>query len=223
MTSSGNADLAARLTALEAEIRSLRASTDQAPSDPAATSPAASDAAPADTTSHRILNQLGEMQQALGRLETAREEAPAPSAAPAASPEPAEPAAPAGAGVSLETLDILLPLGEPRVFPEVQFESNRAALTMAGLQAVTSLARTLSAVPASRVSVVGHTDHYGDASYNRALSLERAKIVADVLFANGVSREQVTVEGRGEDAPIATNATAAGRQMNRRVEFLRTR
>lgn len=68
-----------------------------------------------------------------------------------------------------------------------------------------------------RVTVTGHTDDSGPASYNLTLSKRRAQAVADLLIANGVGGEAIVVRGAGETQPVADNATAAGRAQNRRV------
>jgi outer membrane protein OmpA-like peptidoglycan-associated protein len=68
------------------------------------------------------------------------------------------------------------------------------------------------------ILVVGYTDNKGVAATNTAISASRAKAVADGLVAAGVARSSVTSSGRGPDDPIADNATAEGRSLNRRVE-----
>jgi len=83
-----------------------------------------------------------------------------------------------------------------------------------------ALAQNLQRYPDTTVEVVGHTDNTGPAAYNQRLSTRRAVSVADELIANGVAPRRVRAYGRGEDEPIAANATAAGRARNRRVEFI---
>jgi outer membrane protein OmpA-like peptidoglycan-associated protein len=70
--------------------------------------------------------------------------------------------------------------------------------------------------PNSSLKVVGHTDSRGKESYNERLSSSRAKFVADYLAGSGTTSKFIT-EGKGENAPIATNSTAKGRAKNRRV------
>jgi outer membrane protein OmpA-like peptidoglycan-associated protein len=82
-----------------------------------------------------------------------------------------------------------------------------------------SVARNLSANPELRAKVVGHTDSTGQAASNQTLSLNRAGAVANNITRMGVSPERVTTEGRGQNDPIADNATVAGRAENRRVEI----
>lgn len=84
------------------------------------------------------------------------------------------------------------------------------------------LAANLQDYPNTTVQVIGHTDNTGDASYNQNLSTRRAASVAAVLTGNGVASYRVQAIGRGEDAPVATNLSAEGRAMNRRVEIVIT-
>ncbi len=83
-----------------------------------------------------------------------------------------------------------------------------------------ALAGNLQRYPGSTVVVAGHTDNTGSASYNQGLSARRANAVAAVLIANGVSNTRIRTVGRGEDQPISSNLTSAGRAQNRRVEIV---
>ena len=90
------------------------------------------------------------------------------------------------------------------------------------------IARTVAGVTrqwTSQVRVMGFADSRGDKSYNKALSEQRAEAVKSYLVANGsIAADRLSVEPMGEAMPVATNATAAGRQENRRVEIaVRTR
>lgn len=69
------------------------------------------------------------------------------------------------------------------------------------------------------VVVEGHTDNIGGAAYNRRLSQARAESVCRQLEQRGVEPQRLRAEGHGPDRPADTNATAAGRERNRRVEF----
>lgn len=82
-----------------------------------------------------------------------------------------------------------------------------------------SVAIVLSEYDKTYVSVHGHTDSVGKASYNQQLSERRAKTVADYLAAQGVDYRRFSVEGFGETRPTASNKTPAGRAENRRVEI----
>ncbi|MDO7851019.1 OmpA family protein [Hymenobacter convexus] len=72
----------------------------------------------------------------------------------------------------------------------------------------------------SQVRVMGFADSRGDKDYNKDLSEKRAEAVKNYLVANGsIDAGRVSVEPMGEAMPAASNATAAGRQENRRVEI----
>lgn len=68
-----------------------------------------------------------------------------------------------------------------------------------------------------RIEIIGYTDSQGSAEYNRELSRRRAEAVADYLANLGIDRDLMSVSGRGEADPVASNATEEGRARNRRV------
>jgi outer membrane protein OmpA-like peptidoglycan-associated protein len=82
-----------------------------------------------------------------------------------------------------------------------------------------AIAGNLVSNPRSDVIVVGHTDNVGSAEYNQGLSERRAASVAQILRGQGVAPNRIQTIGRGLTQPIANNATATGRQQNRRVEI----
>jgi outer membrane protein OmpA-like peptidoglycan-associated protein len=79
-------------------------------------------------------------------------------------------------------------------------------------------AASLAQYPNTTVLVVGHTDSDGAASYNQLLSERRARSAADFIALQGLARARLNTVGAGENEPIATNSTAAGKSQNRRVE-----
>lgn len=83
-----------------------------------------------------------------------------------------------------------------------------------------TIAANLINNPNSTIGVVGHTDNVGSASYNQTLSERRAASVAAVLRDSGVPGSRIVTAGRGLSEPIASNASAAGRAQNRRVEII---
>jgi outer membrane protein OmpA-like peptidoglycan-associated protein len=68
------------------------------------------------------------------------------------------------------------------------------------------------------IMVAGHTDAVGTDEYNLALSQRRAQAAANHLMTRGISSAHINITGLGESEPVATNDTADGRQLNRRVE-----
>ncbi len=81
------------------------------------------------------------------------------------------------------------------------------------------LSESLNRYPNSIVTVTGHTDNTGSASYNQNLSERRALAVSSILQQGGVSAGRIRTVGAGESSPIATNQTPAGRAANRRVDI----
>ena len=81
-----------------------------------------------------------------------------------------------------------------------------------------NLAENLDKYPDTDLLIVGHTDAVGDDSYNQDLSRRRARAAADYLVAQGVDRNRLRTDGRGELEPLASNDADSGRQQNRRVE-----
>lgn len=81
------------------------------------------------------------------------------------------------------------------------------------------LARSLNQYPNTDALVVGHTDSTGSEDYNQTLSERRANSVATYLAQQGISPSRMQISGMGESQPVASNATEAGRQQNRRVEI----
>jgi outer membrane protein OmpA-like peptidoglycan-associated protein len=81
------------------------------------------------------------------------------------------------------------------------------------------VANILVRYPQTTILVEGHTDSTGSEAYNQQLSERRAHSVKRLLVERGVEDYRISAVGYGESRPVATNDTAAGRQMNRRVEI----
>ena len=101
----------------------------------------------------------------------------------------------------------------------ILFDTNSSSLLPGGYDRLRSLATTLKSYPQQRLIVKGHTDSQGDDRYNQKLSEERASTVQTFIISEGVPAARITAIGFGSKMPVATNATAAGRQQNRRVEI----
>jgi len=102
---------------------------------------------------------------------------------------------------------------------EVLFDFDSSALRSASRQSLRDMAGVFEKYPNTTLSVEGHTDSIGSAAYNRRLSVRRADSVARDLETLGVSSSRIEPIGYGESQPRATNSTAEGRQLNRRVEI----
>jgi len=81
------------------------------------------------------------------------------------------------------------------------------------------VASELLRVPGAIVEVEGHTDSRGTEAYNQALSERRVRAVIDYLTAKGIEKRRLVAKAHGERRPVASNDTARGRQLNRRVEL----
>ena len=73
-----------------------------------------------------------------------------------------------------------------------------------------------------KVYLTGHTDSFGDASYNYQLGLMRAKMIQRYLINKGIPSDKINVDSKGETSPIAPNNTETGRSKNRRTELVIT-
>lgn len=112
------------------------------------------------------------------------------------------------------------PRGLVITLSDVLFDVNRAVLKPGGLRKVEMLVAVLQEFPQRNVLVEGFTDSTGADSHNLVLSGQRADAVRTVLLRQGIDSARVTARGYGEASPVSDNATATGRQMNRRVEIV---
>ena len=103
---------------------------------------------------------------------------------------------------------------------DVLFDSGQARLMPAGAGAISRLTEAFKANPGMRASIEGYTDSQGSTAANYELSDRRASAVKSALVSGGVNADQLTTRGFGESNPAAGNDSAAGRQMNRRVEIV---
>ncbi|WP_244507219.1 OmpA family protein [Pseudomonas panipatensis] len=103
---------------------------------------------------------------------------------------------------------------------KVLFGNNADSINAGSRGDIERIGRELLASGIDKLRLEGHTDSYGDADYNRQLSLRRAQAVAQVLRGVGLREENLQVIGRGMEQPVADNKTAAGRQENRRVSII---
>lgn len=102
------------------------------------------------------------------------------------------------------------------------FPSNESGLPADQQQRIADIASKLASVGIMTARIEGHTDSTGTSAYNLTLSQARAEAVAAPMQAGGMRFTADQVVGRGETLPLSSNATAEGRQDNRRVVVIVT-
>jgi outer membrane protein OmpA-like peptidoglycan-associated protein len=102
---------------------------------------------------------------------------------------------------------------------KIQFDFNSSVVKIDSRQTLVELADVLTKYPEDVIIVAGHTDSDGKDEYNLRLSEMRAQAVVDILAANGVPIASIQAHGYGETQPVASNDTAEGKTLNRRVEL----
>lgn len=102
---------------------------------------------------------------------------------------------------------------------EILFDVDSAQLRPRARTTLEEIAELFREYPDTNLRVEGHADSSGSDAYNQRLSDRRAESVSNYLELKGVSGTRVDAIGFGEGEPRASNATAEGRQLNRRVEI----
>lgn len=112
------------------------------------------------------------------------------------------------------------PRGLVLTLGDVLFDTGKAQLNTGAARKLDQLSQFLSEHPDRRVEVDGFTDSVGSDSFNLDLSQRRADAVKSALLSRGVNPTRIVSQGYGKAFPVASNADAAGRQLNRRVEIV---
>ena len=114
---------------------------------------------------------------------------------------------------SIHTQEVLF------ISDKINFEVNSATILPSSHEELAKIVKILREKDA-RIRIEGHTDSQGTAPFNQTLSVQRALSIKKYLVQKGIERENLAVAGYGSSKPVATNATEAGRAVNRRVEFI---
>jgi outer membrane protein OmpA-like peptidoglycan-associated protein len=104
--------------------------------------------------------------------------------------------------------------------PDVLFDTGKHTLKPGARERLAKVAGILQAYPDLHVQVEGHTDNVGGVDFNQRLSEQRARGVRNFLVAQGVRPDIIDSRGVGMSEPVASNSTATGRQLNRRVDLV---
>jgi len=104
--------------------------------------------------------------------------------------------------------------------PDVLFDFNKYTLKPEAREKLAKISGIVLAYPDLKLDVEGHTDSIGSDDYNQKLSEERASTVRGYLVSQGLKPDNISSVGLGKANPVADNATAQGRQRNRRVEMV---
>lgn len=103
---------------------------------------------------------------------------------------------------------------------KLYFAWDQARLEEASFPILDEVVTALKDNPGFQVQIQGHTDSSGIDEHNQSLSQNRAAAVLDYLAAHGIAKERLVSKGFSSSVPMDSNATSAGREKNRRVEFL---
>ena len=106
-----------------------------------------------------------------------------------------------------------------RLANDILFDVDSAALRPESRATLRDLATNFAKYPDNQMTVEGHADSTGTDEHNMTLSQRRADSVRDFLVGQGVATRSISAVGFGESRPKESNATAEGRQLNRRVEI----
>lgn len=110
--------------------------------------------------------------------------------------------------------------GVAAVLKNIFFEVDKYELKEKSSTELEKIVRFLIENPQINIEIGGHTDNTGIAAYNQELSERRAKSVYNYLINKGISSKRLSAKGLGSLKPVASNESEAGRQLNRRIEFI---
>ena len=108
---------------------------------------------------------------------------------------------------------------ESLLIEPVQFTTGTANFVGTSSEILDRVAETLNEYDQVNVRVEGHTDNVGDAAMNQQLSQQRADAVMNYFVESGIAASRLSAVGYGQERPVASNDTDAGRAQNRRVAF----
>ena len=102
----------------------------------------------------------------------------------------------------------------------IQFETGKDIIKSTSFGILNNVVQIMKDNSEYKLNIIGHTDNMGDETKNLVLSEKRALSVMKYLVDKGIDASRLKSKGFGETQPVASNDNAAGRSMNRRVEFV---
>jgi outer membrane protein OmpA-like peptidoglycan-associated protein len=101
----------------------------------------------------------------------------------------------------------------------ILFDTGKASIKKQSAEVLNDIVGILKEYSNAQFNIEGHTDSSGSATFNKSLSQSRAKSVMDYLVSNGIAADRLNYAGYGEERPLDSNKTRAGKARNRRVEI----
>lgn len=136
---------------------------------------------------------------------------PPPTPTPTPIPTPTPPPTPAPAPAPKQPIN----------YPSGHFDFDKSDLTPETREELDRVAKIMQNNPDAVLELQGHTDSIGSEEYNKGLGDRRAEAVFDYLNSKGINPNRLKTVSFGEGKPVASNATDAGRAMNRRVDLVK--
>jgi outer membrane protein OmpA-like peptidoglycan-associated protein len=117
--------------------------------------------------------------------------------------------------------DVEIAGNEIKIKKQIHFETDSAKISLDSTGLLEEIADTLTRNAClKQVEIQGHTDNTGPKEHNKTLSNDRANAVREWLLAHGVEPGRLLAMGYGQERPISPNVTPAGKERNRRVQFM---
>ncbi len=135
---------------------------------------------------------------------------------------PNEPGPPDSDGCPKKFQHIVVTQEKIELKQKIFFDTNKSTIQPRSFSLLDEIGTVLKSRPTMTVRIEGHTDSRGKRAHNMQLSQSRAESVRQHLVGLGIDAARMEAKGYGPDQPIETNKTVAGREKNRRVEFIIT-
>jgi outer membrane protein OmpA-like peptidoglycan-associated protein len=117
--------------------------------------------------------------------------------------------------------DVEITNNELKIKKQIHFETDSAKIMIDSTELLEQIADVLNRNPClQQLEIQGHTDNTGSKDHNKVLSEQRAGSVREWLLSHGVEPGRLMSKGYGQEKPISPNVTPAGKERNRRVQFM---